>query len=415
MSQPLIVYLRDAKVGSLHATDSPGEYLFAYDAAIAATDPAASSLSVSLPVRSEAYRPAEARPFFDGLLPERGVREQLAANLRVDPDNSFELFARIGRDCAGAVVILPEGETLAETASIVWLDDRQLEGLVRDLPTAPLGVDAASRVRLSLAGLQSKAVLVRSGSGAYGLPSPAAPSTHLIKPQYEDARFGNLVYNERFCMRVAESVGLEVARTDLIFVGERPCLLVERFDRSTDGTGTVRLHQEDLCQALGLSPTLKYEQQGGPGLGRIGALLREVSERGSRDVLSLLRMVIVNYVLGNNDAHAKNFALLYGEGGLQLAPFYDIVSSAVYEQHETAMAMALGGEFEQDRIGLAEVRGFAEECGFSASATVAEWRKVAGQTATCAERIADLMKAEGLHVPTLDHIVALARDRAGRI
>lgn len=415
MSRQLVVYLRDARVGTLHSADSTADYLFAYDAPIAMAESGANTLSVSLPVRAEAYEPREARPFFDGLLPERGVREQLAANLKVDPDNSFELFARIGRDCAGAVVILPEGEPNAEDASIEWLDDRQLEALIRDLPSAPLGVDASSRIRLSLAGLQSKAVLVRSGSGAFGLPSPAAPSTHIVKPQYEDARFKDLVYNERYCMRVAECVGLEVARTDLIFVGERPCLLVERFDRSSDGAATVRLHQEDLCQALGISPGLKYEEQGGPGFGRVVALLREVSVRGARDVLSLLRVVIVNFVLGNNDAHAKNFALLYGEGGLQLSPFYDIVSAAVYESHDTTMAMALGGEFEQDQVGLAEVRAFAEECGLSATAVVAEWRSVARRTATCAERVAELMKAERVHVSTLDRIVELAKSRATRI
>jgi serine/threonine-protein kinase HipA len=415
MSQPLVVYLGDARVGTLHAGAGPAEYLFAYDASIGVSRSGAIVLSVSLPVQPEPYGPDRARPFFDGLLPERGVREQLAGNLRIDPDNSFELFARIGRDCAGAVVILPEGEGVAETASVEWLNDRQLQELIRDLPSAPLGVDAGSRIRLSLAGLQSKAVLVRSGSGAYGLPSPAAPSTHIVKPQYEDARFKDLAYNERFCMRVAECVGLEVARTDLVFIGERPCLLVERFDRSTDGAATVRLHQEDLCQALGLSPTLKYEEQGGPGLGRVAALLRDVSVRGARDVLSLLRVVIVNFVLGNNDAHAKNFALLYGEAGLQLAPFYDLVSSAVYERHETTMAMALGGEFEQDGVGLAEVRGFAEECGLSVSGTVDQWRSIAARTATCAEGVADLMKAEGLHVPTIDRIVALAKERAARI
>jgi serine/threonine-protein kinase HipA len=415
MSQPLVVYLRDARVGTLHAADGPADYVFGYGAPIAIAESGATTLSVSLPVRAEPYAPPEARPFFDGLLPERGVREQLAANLKVDPDNSFDLFARIGRDCAGAVVILPEGEPNTEGASIEWLDEPRLEGLIRDLPSAPLGVDAGSGIRLSLAGLQSKAVLVRSGSGAFGLPSPAAPSTHIVKPQYEDARFKDLVYNERFCMRVAECVGLEVARTDLIFVGERPCLLVERFDRSSDGGATVRLHQEDLCQALGLSPGLKYEEQGGPGLGRVVALLREVSVRGARDVLSLLRVVVVNYVLGNNDAHAKNFALLYGEGGVQLAPFYDIVSSAVYERHDTTMAMGLGGEFEQDQVGLKEVRAFAEECGLSATAVLAEWRSVATRTAGCAERVAELMKAERLHVPTLDRIVDLAKSRAGRI
>jgi serine/threonine-protein kinase HipA len=273
-------------------------------------------------------------------------------------------------------------------------------------------VDANSRVRLSLAGLQRKAVLVRSGSAAFGRPSAAAPSTHIVKPQYSDTPYRHLVYNERFCMRVAECVGLEVARTDLIFIGEHPCVLVERFDRSTDGAATVRRHQEDFCQALGFAPGIKYEAEGGPTMANITDVLRDVSVRAAQDVLAFVRAVIVNYVLGNSDAHGKNFALLYGETGPRLAPLYDIVSSGVYAEIDDSMAMALGGEFDPEAVGPANVRRLAEQCGLSANAMAHEWESIAARTASCAAGMAGQMKAEGLHVPEIDKIVALAKSRA---
>jgi serine/threonine-protein kinase HipA len=412
---PLAVYLAAKRVGTLSEGDKPGAYLFQYAGGLADARPGDIVLSASLPVREEPYLPDRATPFFDGLLPELGVREAVARNLKISEQNTFGLLAALGRDCAGAVILLPEHEELSDQGSVEWLDDRALDRLIQDLPTTPLGVSGSSKVRLSLAGLQRKAVVVRSGTGSFGLPNESAPSSHLIKPQYPDTAHNNLVYNEHFCMRVAKCVGLDVAHTDLIFIGERPCLLVERFDRSTDGTNRLRLHQEDLCQALGVPPGRKYENEGGPGLSQACALLRDVSYRAGADVLSLVRAVAVNFVLGNSDAHSKNFALLYGEAGIQLAPGYDLVSTIVYPEIENTLAMAIGEEYVGDRISSDDLGELARRCGLNARQLLDEWRAVAARTAHCAEQVAELMRAERLHVPVIDRIVEVARKRAEQV
>ena len=220
----LVVYLRGSRLGTLAADERPGDYTFVFDSGIARAHEGDIAISVSLPVRSEPYGPREARPFFEGLLPELGVREDIARNLKLSNENSFGLLSALGRDSAGAVVLLPDGEPLTSAGSTEWLTEHELNELIARLPTSPLGISGASKIRLSLAGLQRKAVLVRSGDGTFGLPNEAAPSTHILKPQYPDTRFNNLVYNEAFCMRVAECVGLSVARhrADLRWRGSLP-------------------------------------------------------------------------------------------------------------------------------------------------------------------------------------------------
>ena len=402
-------------MGTLIADERPGDYSFVFDDHVVRAGAGETVISVSLPVRAEPYGPLEARPFFEGLLPERGIREDIARNLRISEQNSFALLSAIGRDAAGAVVLLPENEEPSTAGTIDWLSDQQLVELIRRLPTSPLGVSGTSKIRLSLAGLQRKAVLVRSGDGTFGLPNESAPSTHILKPQYPDTEYNNLVYNEAFCMRVAECVGLSVARTELIFVGESPCLLVERFDRSTDGETRIRLHQEDLCQALGIVPGLKYEGEGGPGFRAIFELLGDVSYRAGADVLALIRAIAVNFVLGNNDAHGKNFALLFGESGLQLAPLYDIVSTAVYPEVENSLAMSIGTELNATAVGSADLLELARECHLNPRQLADEWARTAARTAECAQSVAGLMRAEGLHVPVIDQIVELAQQRAGQL
>lgn len=405
----LSVYLKEQRIGRLF--ENGDAFAFAFDQEMVDNLPGKIVLSVSMPVRGEPYF-HEARTFFEGLLPEIGVRETIARNLKLSPENTFGLLGALGRDSAGAIVLLPDGDSLDRDASVEWLDDQELRKLIVALPRAPLGITGASKVRLSLAGLQRKAVLVRSGDGTFGLPNDGAPSTHLLKPQYEDTEYPNLVYNESFCMQVAECVGLDVARSEIIFIDSIPCLLVERFDRSTDGAGLTRLHQEDLCQALGLPSGRKYQAEGGPSTREASDLIRDVSHLGGADVLRFVRAVIVNYVLGNADAHAKNFALLYGESGLRLAPLYDIVSTAIYPEVDKTMAMSIGTEFDPDAVSLAALEDFARDCGFSYRRLIEECRDTASKTLACAESVVGLMKAEGLHVPQLDAILELGRKRA---
>jgi serine/threonine-protein kinase HipA len=410
----LDVRLRDEPIGTLVDGARPGDYAFEYRAEIAAASPDEPLLSVSLPCRAQPFEPDAARPFFEGLLPEGDIRERIARDIKVSSSNSFELLARLGRDCAGAVVLLPAGEQLDTSEQIEWLAQGELNELIEQLPTNPLGVTGRGKLRLSLAGLQRKAVLVRRGDGTFGKPTATHPSTHIVKPQYSDSDYEDLVYNERFCMAVAAAAGLTVARTEIAEIADRACLLIERFDRTTEQGRTARVHQEDLCQALGVLPGVKYEAEGGPGLGAIADLLRNESPRGGAEVLALLRATILNYVLGNSDAHAKNFSLLHGDI-VQLAPLYDIVSTAVYPSIDDSMAMAIGDNVDPDSLSGGDLYDLAEDCGLSYVELSREWPRFATVTLRAAEQVASEARSAGWHRPIVDRILALARERATRI
>lgn len=305
-------------------------------------------LSLALPLTRERYPNGATRAFLDGLLPEGEPRLALASDLNLPASDVFGLLGTLGRDCAGALVIQPEGDpppAVATTRTAEPLTADELAGLVANLRSAPLGVDR--NVRLSLAGVQEKLLLTRMPDGGWGRPVAGTPSTHILKPQIE--RFRNTVENEAFCMRVAKHLGLAVAHVETIAVDERQVLVVERFDRAIEPDGAVhRVHQEDLCQALGLPPDRKYEQDAGPTLARVAGVLRDVADPSAP--ATLLRAVTLNVALGNCDAHGKNFALLHTEAGVvRMAPLYDLLSTRLYPLDDK-LAMYVNSVQKADRV-----------------------------------------------------------------
>jgi serine/threonine-protein kinase HipA len=254
----------------------------------------------------------------------------------------------LGKDSAGALIVqsddappAPPPTTLS--AEPITTDD--LGELIANLHRAPLGIDR--NVRLSLAGVQEKLLLTRMPDGAWGRPIAGTPSTHILKPEIEP--FQNTVENELFCMTVAQNLGLSVAPVQTILVDERPVLVVERYDRVIDPNGTVhRIHQEDFCQALGLPPEKKYEQDAGPSLARIARVLQDFAEPSAPE--TLLRALTLNVALGNCDAHAKNFSLLHTlTGALRLAPLYDLLSTRLYPLDDK-LAMYVDTVRNADRV-----------------------------------------------------------------
>ncbi|MYE12328.1 MAG: type II toxin-antitoxin system HipA family toxin [Gammaproteobacteria bacterium] len=318
-----------------------GDLGFAYDADWVRR-PEARALSVSLPKREQRYRCRACRPFFAGLLPDEGQREAVARVLGVSPGNDFALLERLGGEVAGALELLPPGES-PESPTVrpqpEPLDDDELVRLLATLPTKPL-LAGETNLRLSLAGAQSKLPVVLAG-GAVALPAKGQPTTHILKPPPE--RFPGATENEAFSMRLAASVGLDVAGVEPRSVSGRTFLLIERYDRSRTPEGDVRrVHQEDFCQALGVYPERKYASEGGPGFRDCFALLRRVSARPAVDVLKLLDAAIVNLVIGNADAHGKNYALLYDAAGPRLAPLYDLLSTVAWPELSPRLAMRIG-------------------------------------------------------------------------
>lgn len=228
----------------------------------------------------------------------------------------------------GRTYVSPPSTTSAEL-----LTDDEIERLVQNLRTAPLGVD--ERVRLSLGGVQEKLLLTQLQDGSWGRPVDGTPSTHIIKPQI--ARFPGSVENEAFCMRIARHLGLDVAHVDVISIGSRQLLCVTRFDRFVHPDGTVdQLHQEDFCQAFGIPPEHKYQQDGGPSLRRIARSVADVATPES--LVALTRAMVLNALVGNGDAHGKNFSLIHQPSGiLKLAPLYDLMCTLQYGDGRLAM------------------------------------------------------------------------------
>jgi serine/threonine-protein kinase HipA len=370
MAKTLDVYLRSELVGHL-IQDDGGQMVFDY-AATWLEKPAATALSQSLPLRKERFTRNECRGFFAGVLPEENKREIIARNLGISARNDYAMLEQIGGECAGAVTFVPAGETLPErNYHYRALSTRELAGILMELPRRPL-LAGEDGIRLSLAGAQDK-IAVRIEGEEISLPLGGAPSTHILKPAVE--RFQGVVYNEAVCMKLAASVGFSAAKVENRTADGVEYLLVERYDRTfRRGEGGAhiveRLHQEDFCQAQGIVSEMKYQKEGGPSLKQCFTLLRTVSSTPVLDLQHLLDAVIYNYLVGNNDAHGKNFSLLYQNLGtanqtVRLAPLYDVVSTMFYPELSKDMAMKIGGKYSSENVLPRDFEQFAEEAGLA--------------------------------------------------
>ncbi|ODU24508.1 MAG: hypothetical protein ABS95_01800 [Verrucomicrobia bacterium SCN 57-15] len=365
MPRKLDVYLRRELAGQL-IQDEHGQMSFCY-AEGWLNNPKAIPLSRSLPLRKERFNRNECRGFFAGVLPEQTQREIIAKNLGISARNDFAMLEQIGGECAGAVVFVPAGENLPErNYGYRPLSNGQLAEILRQLPRRPL-MAGEDGIRLSLAGAQDK-IAVHVAHDQISLPLGGAPSTHILKPAIE--RFEGIVFNEAFCMKLARAIGLHAANAEVGKVENIDYLLVERYDRirlKNPADGSERLereHQEDFCQALGIVPDNKYQNEGGPSLKQCFALLRELSGTPVIDLQRLLDAVIFNFLIGNHDAHGKNFSLLSG-AETRLAPLYDILSTAYYPDLSKKMAMKIGGEYVSDKVLPRDFEQFAEEAGLA--------------------------------------------------
>ena len=337
------------KVGSYDKFQSGSEQ-FVYDAAYLGQN-GSQPISHSLPLRAEPYSAPQLRPFFAGLLPEEAQRTRIASYLGIAETNDFAFLVAIGGECAGALTILPQGSCPSEAVDeFKPMSEEALSQIIETLPLRPMLVGEKG-VRLSLAGAQSKLpVVVREGR--IGLPMGNAPSTHILKPELSEW-FKDIAANEHCCMTLARHLGLSVAETELQTIGRHSCVLVRRYDRDIDEkTGAVlRIHQEDFCQALGRLPEQKYQMEGGPIVRDVVHLLRSGwSTSPARDVMDFVDLLMFNAIIGNADAHGKNYSMLYRGAERRLAPGYDLVSTVFWPALAKAPAMKIGGSDSVDSL-----------------------------------------------------------------
>jgi len=409
MARTLDVYLHNELVGHL-IQDDGGQMVFDYVERWL-QKPGATPLSQSLPLRKERFKRNECRGFFAGILPEESKREIIARNLGISARNDYAMLEQIGGECAGAVTFMPVGEALPErNYGYRPLSSQELAAILKELPKRPL-LAGEDGIRLSLAGAQDK-VAVRIEGKEISLPLGGAPSTHILKPAVE--RFGGVVFNEAFCMKLAAVAGLPAAKVETRIVEDIEYLLVERYDRThqknAEGATTLdRLHQEDFCQAQGIVSEMKYQKEGGPSLKQCFALLRDVSSAPVIDLSRLLDAVIYNYLVGNNDAHGKNFSLLYHGVGtanqeIRLAPLYDVVSTNYYPELSKDMAMKIGGEYSSDKVTPKDFEKLAEEAGLAKPI-------VKDRVPELAETVIANLDTAGIEHPVAQAVAAVIRKR----
>lgn len=356
----LVVWHERRRVGQLQRDDS-GRMAFAYDPEWRARGGFA--ISHSMPLSQAEFSAASglAHRWFANLLPEEAVRQRLVRDLKL-PDTDFDLLRAIGGECAGALSILPTDREPTRKPAYEPLDAPALERLALRRGSINFNAPESSRPRLSLAGAQDKCP-VRIDDGQFLMPQGEAPSSHILKFELPDYR--HVPAYETFLSRLARAVDLPAVDIELRRCGECVFAVIERYDRQYSRHQTIkRLHQEDFCQALGYAHRNKYQEHDGPDFAQCCALVRAASAEPAIDLTQLLRWQIFNVLAGNSDGHAKNLALLHQpEGGVRLAPFYDLVCTRAIDRIDQRLALDVGGERVPGLIQARHWEMMARDCG----------------------------------------------------
>jgi len=415
MTRHLEVWLLGAHMGTLSQID--GRLSFTY------VPGASTALSQSLPIRSEPFDDRASRPFFAGLLPEGGKRKQIAKTLQVSAQNDYALLESLGGECAGAVTLLEPGQLPPAPDApleVRWLNAAQLLQVLDEMPLRPMRA-GESGLRLSLAGAQDKLPVVLDTDGLHtGLPLNGSPSTHILKPPI--AGVDGSVFNEAFCMALAAALTLDVAQTQIQAITDgaqqRHYLLVERYDRqavaptlAVKAASSQRLHQEDFCQAMGIISEHKYQNEGGPNLTQAFALLRSATRPSAPQTLKLLDYVVFNALIGNHDAHGKNFSLLYTQAGVVLTPLYDALCTAIYPQLTEKMAMKIGSKYKFSEVMVRHWEQFATEAALSPAQVKKRILDIAKRLPNLAHATQTTFQIQDNSHPIIDQIVTLIDQR----
>ncbi len=409
MSRQLAVYLFDILVGYLDQ-DSSGNLSFKYvDDYIGSGKPISQSLPL---VPSRIFKHREARPFFGGLLPDEKQRDKIAQNLQISKKNDFAMLKGIGGECAGAITLLISGSIPIKTydeSSYRVITEKDLYGYFTQLPNHPL-LTGDGGVRLSLAGAQNKMVVYKNND-QIALTFDGAPSSHIIKPSIANCE--DTVFNEGFCLMLAKQYGLNAVEVEICKAITSPYLLIKRYDRYLDDSGKLqRLHQEDFCQALGIPPEWKYQNEGGPTLKQCFDLVRSSTARPAKELLKLLDALFFTILVGNNDAHGKNYSLVYGKAGIELAPIYDVLSTVVYPDLIPHFAMKLDKKSNLNDLYFCNWKQFAVDVGMAFPKVRTRLRTMAQNLPTHANSLQLEFKTRGIDKPIIGKIVTVIQDRA---
>lgn len=311
-------------------------------------------ISLSLPLREQVHQGAPVISYLENLLPDnQAIRERVAAKVKATGTDAFSMLEKIGRDCVGALQFVSGTAPSSTVLEGKEVSDAQIAEMLRNLATAPLGIEDDD-FRISLAGAQEKTALLKQ-NGQWIRPHGMTPTTHILKTQLgilpDGIDLTDSVENEFFCMTFCRAMGADVAEVEIVDFEDVRALSVTRFDRRWTKDGRLlRLPQEDFCQALGMPPSRKYQKDDGPTVSD-GMELLGASNRPTQDQRAFFQAQILFWLMGATDGHAKNFSIaLRPGGGFQMTPLYDVltvqkaVDDGQLRHNRMRLAMSLGDQ-----------------------------------------------------------------------
>jgi len=388
---------------------------FRYEAAWR-SDPDAFPLSLSMPLAATEHGHDTVESFIWGLLPDNdGVLRRWGERFHVSPRNPFHLLWHVGEECAGAIqFIRPErvGEWSGPSApgEISWMTEAEIGERIKRLLSDHSAIRTGSDTGyFSLAGAQPKtAFYYDPENDRWGVPCGTIPTTHIFKLAAET--FDGFAENEHFCMRLAKAVGLSAAVSTVRYFADQPVIVVERYDRVRVGDGVIRIHQEDMCQALACLPQQKYQAQGGPSPAAIMDLIRQYSADRSADEWRFVDSLAYNWLIGGTDAHAKNYGFLIASGGqIRMAPLYDLSSALPYPKQvdlrRAGLAMKIGGTYKLREIDLHQWTKFAVELRVDSGDLIQRIRRLAETLPDASRQVGEELQKQGLTHDVIPHLV----------
>jgi len=417
VADELVALLDEKEVGRVQK-EARGRLRFFYDDGWRkAAD--AYPLSLSMPLGSKEYSRSIIEAFLWGLLPDNErVLARWGSKFQVSPRNVFALVSHVGQDCAGAVqFVTPERLDAirgGKEDKVDWLDEvdvaKRLKTLREDHAAWRLPRDTG---QFSLAGAKPKTALLWQNN-KWGVPSGRIPTTHILKPP--TGHFDGHSENEHICLMLARSLGLPTAQSRVMRFKDEIAIVIERYDRQQIGNDIIRVHQEDICQARGIVPTKKYQNEGGPSALDIVELLRTYSTDREADLQTFIAALGLNWIIGGTDAHAKNFSLLLSGRRIRLAPLYDVASILPYDEFDlrkVKLAMKIGGEYKLTQIGLREWQKFAREVRVDADELLERLMAMAKQLPDEVSVARTRAREEGLKSVIIERLATQLVARAG--
>ncbi len=409
MTRELIAILDGQTIGRV-TSSARARLAFTYDEKWRSA-PNAYPLSISMPLALTEHPHRTVESFLWGLLPDnQAILDGWARKFQVSARNAFALISAVGEDCAGAVqFVRPErldAILRSRPREIEWLDEaavaERLRALREDQSAWRMARDTG---QFSLAGAQPKTALLFE-NGRWGVPSGRVPTTHILKPPSQ--QFHGHVENEHFCLELARAIGLPVADSRIMHFQDELAIVVERYDRVRTTRGLRRVHQEDVCQAVAIPPTRKYQNEGGPGIRDIVELLNTYSSDSAQDIDTFLDAIAYNWLIAGTDAHAKNYALLIGaQSRVRLAPLYDLASILPYPEFDAQrikLSMKIGGEYRLRNIGPRHWRKLAAEVRRDPDALIERVRNITAQLADNVADVSNRMADEGITHATVNRL-----------